>query len=41
MIKTAREFIEYNTWVLAGVSSGERSEVVELSDKLASLFETR
>ncbi|MNI90907.1 hypothetical protein D3C73_1484960 [compost metagenome] len=41
MIKTAREFIEHNTWVLAGVSSGERAEVVALSNKLASLFETR
>ncbi len=38
MIKTAREFIEHNTWVLAGVSSGERSDVVALSDKLADLF---
>jgi predicted Zn-dependent peptidase len=41
MIKTAREFIEHNTWVLAGVSSGEKSEIIELNDKLVTLFETR
>jgi predicted Zn-dependent peptidase len=38
IIATAREFIEHNAWVLAGVSSGEKSELVELDDKLASLF---
>lgn len=38
IISTAREFIEHNAWVLAGVSSGEKSELVELDDKLASLF---
>lgn len=39
MIDTAREFISYNINVLAGVSSGERSELVGLNDKLATLFE--
>lgn len=39
IIATAREFIAHNAWVLAGVSSGEKSEIVELNDKLASLFE--
>lgn len=38
IIRTAREFIEHNTWVLAGVSSGEKSELVELNDKLVKLF---
>ncbi len=41
MITTAREFISSNTFVLAGVSSGERSEIVELNDKLVPLFEKR
>jgi predicted Zn-dependent peptidase len=39
MIDTAREFITHNAWVLAGVSSGSREDIVELSDKLASLYE--
>jgi predicted Zn-dependent peptidase len=38
IINTAREFIEHNAWVMAGVSSGEKSELVELNDKLAKLF---
>ena len=38
IIQTAREFFEHNAWVLAGVSSGEKSELVELNDKLAKLF---
>lgn len=38
MIGTAREFIKHNITVLAGVSSGERQEIVDLNDKLASLF---
>ena len=41
MVATAREFIDSNTWVMAGVSSGEKSELVELNDKLATLFETK
>lgn len=39
MISTAREFMASNTWVLAGVSSGEKEELVVLDDKLASLFD--
>jgi predicted Zn-dependent peptidase len=39
MIDTAREFISHNINVLAGVSSGERRELVELNDKLSTLFE--
>ena len=38
MIATAREFIQSNTWVLAGVTSGERSELIELHRKLEKLF---
>jgi len=41
MIDTAREFIDANTWVLAAVSSGERQELIELNDKLVTLFEPR
>lgn len=41
MIDTAREFIDSNAWVLAGVSSGEKEEIVALNDKLATLFERR
>lgn len=38
MNKTATEFIQADTWVLAGVSSGEKDEFVALSDKLEKLF---
>lgn len=38
MIATANEFIDSNTWAFAGVSSGEKTELVELNDKLAKLF---
>jgi predicted Zn-dependent peptidase len=38
IIATAREFINSNAWVLAGVSSGEKEDIVELNDKLATLF---
>jgi predicted Zn-dependent peptidase len=38
IISTAREFIESNAWVLAGVSSGEKEDIVELNDKLVTLF---
>ena len=41
MIETAREFITSDAWVLAGVSGGEKEELVALNDKLASLFKTR
>ncbi len=39
MFATAREFIAHNTWVIAGVSSGEKSEIIELHDKLAGIFD--
>lgn len=39
MIDTAREFIKEKTWVLAGVSSGEKEQLVQLSAKLERLFE--
>jgi predicted Zn-dependent peptidase len=38
MVETARKFIKSDTWVLAAVSSGERQEIVDLSDKIAKLF---
>jgi len=38
MIETARKFIKSDTWVLAAVSGGERQEIVDLSDKIAKLF---
>lgn len=38
IIDTAKEFIAGDTWILAGVSSGEREELIELHDKLATLF---
>lgn len=41
MIETSREFIDSDTWVMAGVSSGEKDDIVALSDKLATLFEKR
>jgi len=41
MIDTAREFISSDAWVLAGVSSGEKEDIVELNDKLATLFEKK
>ncbi len=41
IVNTAREFVASNAWVLAGVSSGEKEEIVELNDKLATLFEKK
>jgi predicted Zn-dependent peptidase len=38
MIATAREFIAHNTWVLAGVSSGEKEDIVALNEKLETIF---
>jgi predicted Zn-dependent peptidase len=38
MITTAREFIEQDIWVLAAVSSGDRSELIELNDRIQPLF---
>ena len=39
MIKTSKEFIDENTWVLAAVSSGERQEVLDLGEILNPLFD--
>lgn len=39
MIATATEFITANAWAFAGVSSGERADLVELDNKLTKLFE--
>lgn len=41
MLATAREFIAHNTWVLAGVSSGEKEEIVALNSKLESIFASK
>ena len=41
IINTAREFVDSNAWVLAGVSSGEKEELVELNDKLVTLFKEK
>lgn len=41
MIDTACEFIASDAWVLAGVTSGEKEELIALNDKLATLFEKR
>ncbi len=39
MLATAREFIAHNTRVLAGVSSGDKDDIVALNDKLESIFD--
>jgi len=41
MIATAREFIAHDAWALAGVSCGEKDDLVRLNDKLAKLFELK
>jgi predicted Zn-dependent peptidase len=41
MVDTARSFINEDKWVLAAVSGGERQELVDLNDKVATLFEPR
>lgn len=38
MISVAQEFIDTNKWTLAAVSSGDRQEIIELGDQLATLF---
>lgn len=38
MVKTAKQFMEANTWVLAAVSKEEKEEIVGLSDKFETLF---
>lgn len=39
MIATATGFITANAWAFAGVSSGEKAELVQLDNKLTKLFE--
>lgn len=41
MVETARNFIDGGIWMVAAVSSGDRQEVADLSDKVATLFEAR
>ncbi len=41
MIATAREFIAHNAWAFAGVSCGEKEELLKLNDKLATIFELK
>lgn len=38
MVETARKFIDEDKWVLAAVSDGEKQELVELNNKVATLF---
>ena len=38
IVETAREFFAANTWVLAGVSSGEKELLLKLQDKVVALF---
>jgi predicted Zn-dependent peptidase len=38
MITTAKEFIEQDIWVLAAVSSGDRTELIELNNRIQPLF---
>ncbi len=38
MLATAREFIAHDTWVLAGVSSGEKETLVALNERLETVF---
>ena len=39
IIDVARHFFEADTWVLAGVSNGEKQEIVDYAGRLESLFE--
>lgn len=39
MVGTAKQFMDANTWVLAAVSKQEKEEIVELSDRIQSMFE--
>lgn len=41
MIATAREFIAHNAWALAGVSCGEKEDLVRLHNKISKLFELK
>lgn len=40
MQATAQSFIAHGTWVLAGVSSEEKEDIVKLADKFETLFTT-
>jgi predicted Zn-dependent peptidase len=41
MVDAACGFIAEDKWVLAAVSSGEKQEIVDLNEKIATLFEPR
>lgn len=41
MIETARGFINEDKWVTAAVSNGDRQEIIDLHNKVATLFEPR
>lgn len=38
IIATSREFLAHDAWVLAGVSCGEKEDLIRLNEKLATLF---
>ena len=39
MVNVAQQFIDGNAWVLAGVSSGDKQELIEYNETLRELFE--
>lgn len=41
MIRTAKQFMEANTWVLAAVSKHEKDEIVALSERIETLFDVQ
>jgi predicted Zn-dependent peptidase len=41
IMATTKSFVDANTWVLAAVSSGDREEIVNLSEQVAGLFEKK
>ena len=38
MVNVAQQFIDHNAWVLAGVSSGDKQELLEYNEILGELF---
>ncbi|HPF31286.1 MAG TPA: pitrilysin family protein [Candidatus Saccharibacteria bacterium] len=40
MVDTARYFINQDKWVLAAVSSGDKQELIDLNDKVETLFKS-
>ncbi len=38
MVNTARNFVKDDVWMLAAVSNGDRQELVELNEKISTLF---